>query len=174
MLFIVNTAKSQGFIGRGSGIKYSLGAETGLAVNYLAKNYNAVAGLSVQVDFPILDGQLFATVNSGFNNVFLKSTSVEYEDDMQVIPIKAGLKYFLKNSFYAQGDMGVSFLLNKTFCLEGKQAALVLAPQVGMMIPVNHINCVDIGFRFEATGKFYACDKQNNIVSLRIAWAYAM
>jgi len=163
-------AKSQ--IYRGNGIKYSIGAETGLAVNYLAKNYESLIGLSLQVDFPILEGELFATVNTGFNNVFVRSSSLELEDDMHVLPLKTGLKYFYRKSLYAQTDVGVSFLLNKTNCVEGRKNAFVIAPQVGVILPINRLHSIDIGLRFESTGKFYACDTQNNFVGLRVAWSF--
>lgn len=169
-LFFYHDAKSQVY--RGSGIKYSVGAETGLAVNYLAKNYESLLGISLQVDFPILEGELYATVNTGFNNVFVRSSSLVLEEDMHVLPLKTGLKYFFRKLLYAQTDVGVSFLLNKTNCVEGRKNAFVLAPQFGAILPINRKHAVDIGLRFESTGKFYACDTQNNFVGMRIAWSF--
>ena len=170
MLFSASDAQSQVY--RGTGIKYSIGAETGLAVNYLAKNYESLIGLSFQVDFPILDDELFATVNTGFNNVFVRSSSLDLEDDMHVLPLKTGLRYFYRKSLYAQADVGVSFLLNKVTCEEGRKNAFVFAPQVGAILPINRRHAIDISLRFESTGKFYACDTQNNFIALRVAWSF--
>lgn len=158
---------------RGSGIRYAIGAETGLAVNYLAKKHEMLAGISLQADFPILDQELYSTVNSGYNHVFVRPDYSHLVDDMNVIPLKVGLKYFYRKYLYAQSEVGVSFLLNKTNCVEGKNRAYVLAPQVGALLHTFGSNYIDIGLRFESTGKFYVCDRQNNFVGLRVAWTFS-
>lgn len=170
LLFSIQDTQSQVY--RGNGIRYSIGAETGLAVNYLAKNYESLIGLSLQVDFPVLPDELYATINTGFNNVFVRSNSPVLEEDMHVLPLKTGLKYFYRKTLYAQTDVGVSFLLNKTTCIAGRRNAFVIAPQIGAILPINRMHAIDIGLRFESTGKFYACDTQNNFVGLRVAWSF--
>lgn len=172
IFFLSNVVQSQ--VIRGSGIKYSIGAETGLAVNYLAKKYQMLSGISFQADFPIVDKELFASINSGFNNAFVKSAYRHLVDDMHIIPVKAGLKYFFKKEVYAQSEIGVSFLLNKTNCVEGKNKAFVFSPQIGAVFNIMDNNYVDIGLRFESTGKFYECDNQNSFVGMRVAWAFTM
>lgn len=158
---------------RGSGIRYAIGAETGLAVNYLAKKHQMLAGVSLQADFPILDQELYTTLNTGYNHAFVRPDYSHLVEDMNVIPLKVGLKYFYRKFLYAQSEVGVSFLLNKTNCVEGKNRAYVLAPQIGILLPALGRNFIDIGMRFESTGKFYVCDKQNNFVGLRVAWTFS-
>jgi hypothetical protein len=170
--FSADIVKSQVFTG--TGIRYSAGIETGLAVGYLAKKYEAPAGISLQVDFPVIDNELFATVNSGFNNIFVRPDYRHLVEDLRLVPIKAGLKYFYRSNLYVQLEIGVSFLLNKTNCVEGKNAALVTAPQIGMIFYLHEKNYVDAGLRFESNSKFYECDHQNNFIGFRIAWAFTM
>lgn len=172
IIFSTSVVKSQVFTG--VGIRYSIGAETGLAVGYLAKKYEAPVGISLQADFPVIDGELFATVNSGFNNVFVRPNYRDLVDDLRLVPIKAGLKYFYRSNLYVQSEIGVSFLLNKTECVEGRNVALVTAPQIGMIFYLHEKNYIDAGLRFENTGKFYECDNQNNFIGFRIAWAFTM
>lgn len=170
-LFLLSTtAKSQ--IYRGRGIKYSVGAEVGQAVSYLAKKHDKLVGLSLQTDFPIVDDELFATVSLGFNNVFVRTNFSHLVDNMHVIPVKTGFKYFINRNVYAQTDIGLSFLLNKTNCVEGKNQAFVFAPQLGYIIYTHAKKSFDIGMRFESTGKFYQCDRQNNFVGFRVAWSF--
>ncbi len=158
---------------RGCGIRYAIGAETGLAVNYLAKKHQFLAGASLQADFPILDQELYTTLNTGYNHAFVRSDFSHLVEDMNIIPLKVGLKYFWRKYLYVQSEVGVSFLLNKTNCVEGKNKAYVLAPQIGALLHAFGRNFIDIGLRFESTGKFYVCDKQNNFVGLRVSWVYS-
>ena len=164
------TAKSQIFSERG--IRYGIGIESGLAVNYLAKKYDGIVGGSLQADFPIIDNELFATINSGYNNVFVKSDFEHLVDDMHIIPVKAGFKYFYKKNMYMQSEIGISFLLNKSNCVDGRNKALVIAPQVGIILLDSKHHQMDVGLRFESTGKFYKCDKQSSFIGFRLAYAF--
>ncbi|MGN0002925.1 MAG: hypothetical protein ACI35V_05775 [Sphingobacterium composti] len=170
LFLLTNTAYSQ--IYRGRGIKYSVAAEVGQAVSYLAKKHDKMVGLSFQTDFPIIDDELFATVNFGFNNAFVRTNFSHLVDNMHIIPIKTGLKYYINKNVYAQTDIGISILLNKTNCVAGKTQAFVIAPQLGYLLYNNAKNSLDFGVRFESTGKFYQCDRQNNFVGFKVAWSF--
>jgi hypothetical protein len=95
----------------GTGIRLSIGADAGVPVGSLKDSYNWNFGGSVQADFPILNNQLYATINGGYNNFFAKNSSKL--DDLHPIPAKAGLKYFPVLNLYIQGEAGASFLTNK-------------------------------------------------------------
>ncbi|MCX2574317.1 hypothetical protein [Pedobacter sandarakinus] len=168
--FTKSFAQSQVF--NGTGIRYSAGIETGLATGYLAKKYEGTLGVSVQAEFPFLEGELYGTVNTGFNNIFTTATYVRLVDDLHLVPFKAGLKYFYKSNLYFQTEIGFSFLLNKAKCVEGKNAAFVYAPQAGMIFYLHARDYIDAGLRFESNSKFYHCDNYNNFVGFRIAWGF--
>jgi len=173
-LFIFQGAKAQSQVYGGTGIRYSVGIETGLATGYLADKYEAPLGVSAQAEFPITESVLYATVNTGFNNIFASANYARLVDDLKLIPFKAGLKYFYRSNLYLQSEIGFSFLLNKANCVEGKKAAFVYAPQIGMIFYLHDSNYIDAGLRFESNGKFYHCDHTNNFVGFRIAWGFSL
>src|ERR1700712_3849010 len=92
-----------------SGIRYSIGVDAGIPTGKLSDAYNWNLGGSLQVDIPVAT-QLFVTVNAGYNNIFGKDVTVAgvtaKATDIQLIPAKAGLKYFLVPNFYVQGEAG--------------------------------------------------------------------
>lgn len=173
-LCIHQSARSQSQVFKGTGIRYSAGIETGLATGYLATKYEGTLGVSVQADFPVIEGDLYATVNGGFNNIFTTATYAHLVDDLHLVPFKAGLKYFYRSNLYLQSEIGFSFLLNKAKCVEGKNAAFVYAPQVGMIFYLHEKDYIDAGVRFESNSKFYKCDHNNNFIGFRIAWGFTL
>lgn len=154
----------------GSGIRLSVGADGGIPVGSLRSGYNWNLGGSLQGDFPILKDQLYATLNAGYNNIFAKS---QYNiPDIQLIPVKAGLKYFVIKQVYIQGEAGVSFLTNKNNLGADKTAAFVYAPQAGVLLNVGGKNYIDAGFRFESNQKFFNGGTTSNFLALRVAYAF--
>jgi hypothetical protein len=95
-------------------------------------------------------------------------------NDLHLIPVKAGLKYFPVKCFYLQGEAGASFLTNKAETGANKSAAFVYAPQVGVLLNTGGRNYIDAGFRFEGNTKFNDGDKTNNFLGLRIAYAFGL
>jgi hypothetical protein len=156
----------------GSGIRLSVGADAGLPVGSLKHNYDWSLGGSVQGDFPIVKDALYATLNGGYQNFFAKNSS--NANDLHLIPVKAGLKYFPISYFYLQGEAGVSFITNKHEIDADKSSAFVYAPQVGVLLNVGGKNYVDAGVRFEGNTKFYDGGKSNNFFALRVAYSFGL
>jgi len=153
-----------------SGIRLSIGADAGVPVGSLRDGYNWNFGGSVQADFPILKNQLYAAVNGGYNNFFAKNSSKR--DDLHLIPVKAGLKYFPIPFLYVQGEAGASFLTNKQSIGTGKSAVFVYAPQLGALFNTSGKNYIDAGVRFEGNAKLHDGGKANNFLGLRVAYAF--
>lgn len=156
----------------GSGIKISVGADAGLPVGNFSNGYSWSLGGSVQADFPILRDQLYYTVNAGFNNVFADNTNLG--PDLQLIPVKAGLKYFPIKHFYVQGEAGATFITNKTDAGFSKSTSFVYAPQIGYEFATGAKNSVDVGFKYENTGKFYDNGSSNGLLGLRVAYSFGL
>jgi hypothetical protein len=161
------TAKTETY---GSGIRLSIGADAGIPLGSLKDNYDWNLGGSVQADFPIVNNELYATLNGGYDNFFAKNSS--NLNDLHLIPVKAGLKYFPVKYFYLQGEAGASFLTNKSEIGASKSAVFVYAPQVGVLLNVGGGNYIDAGFRFEGDAKFYDSGKTNNFLGLRVAYSF--
>jgi hypothetical protein len=158
-----------------SGIRLSIGVDAGVPTGKLSDAYNWNLGGSVQADIPVAS-QLFVTVNAGYNNLFAKNiagTTVS-PADIQLLPVKAGLKYFPVNNFYIQGEAGAAFALNKADVGYDNAAAFIYAPQVGIQFPLSGKSYLDAGVRYEASTKFTSTVNASkvNFFGLRLAYAF--
>lgn len=148
-------------------VRLSIGPDAGIPIGSLSDTHSWNLGGSIQADFPIATG-LDVTVNAGFNNFFGKDNF----SDISLIPVKAGLKYFLADNFYVQGEAGASFVANKDKSGADKSTAFTYAPQVGFLFPVGQKSYIDAGVRFESNSKFYTNGNNNNFFGLRLAYAF--
>ncbi len=160
-----------------TGVRYSIGVDAGLPTGNLSDSYNWSIGGSVQADIPVVSNQLFVTVNAGYNNIFGKK-NIDGSDlsatNIQLLPVKAGLKFFPVKNFYIQGDAGVAFVLNKSDLNTDKSTAFVYAPQIGYQFQLSGNNYIDAGVRYEATSKLESGvdDGKVNFVGLRVAYGF--
>jgi hypothetical protein len=160
-----------------SGIRYSIGVDAGIPTGKLSDSYNWNLGGSLQVDIPVAS-QLFVTVNAGYNNFFGKDVTVGNvtvkQNNLQLLPAKAGLKFFPVNNFYIQGEAGAAFVLNKKDIAADKSAVFIYAPQIGYQFPLSGGNYIDAGVRYEASTKLNSAidDSKVNFVGLRIAYGF--
>ena len=155
--------------------RLSVGPEVGLPIGSLKDSYNWNLGGSVQADIPVVQS-LYVTVNAGYNNFFIKDEFKQQGGkNMQLIPVRAGLKYFpVGDIFYVQGDAGVSFLANKSDLQADKSTAFVYAPQIGALLKLAPKNYLDIGFRWESTASFYDGGSYANFLGLRVAYSFGL
>jgi hypothetical protein len=160
-----------------NGVILSVGADAGIPTGKLSDSYNWNLGGSVQADIPVYQRQLFVTVNAGYNNIFgkknINGTGLD-ATNIQLLPVKAGLKYFPVKNFYVQGEAGAAFALNKSNLGFNNSAAFLYAPQVGVQFPLTGKSYIDAGVRYEATSKFNSnIDNSNvNFIGLRVAYAF--
>ncbi|EDM38844.1 hypothetical protein PBAL39_22265 [Pedobacter sp. BAL39] len=158
-----------------SGIRISIGPDAGIPVSNFGDAYDWSFGGSVQADFPILKDQLYATFNAGYLNFFAKDNNAGVTgEDLQLIPLKAGLKYFPIHNFYVQGEAGAAFLANKKDVGATKSAAFVYAPQVGYLFNLGGKHAIDAGVRFEGNSKFTDNGSSNNYFALRVAYSLGL
>ncbi|TWR29679.1 outer membrane beta-barrel protein [Mucilaginibacter pallidiroseus] len=160
------------------GIRYSIGVEAGVPTGNFNNAYKWNLGGSLQADIPVAN-QLFVTVNAGYNNVFGETLNVAggkvEVPNVQLIPVKAGLKFFPVSNFYVQGEAGAAFLLNKSDFFNDKSVAFVYAPQIGVQFPVSASgNFIDAGVRYEGTTKYSSAFNASkvNFVGVRVAYGF--
>jgi hypothetical protein len=160
-----------------NGVILSVGADAGIPTGKLSDSYNWNLGGSVQADIPVYQHQLFVTVNAGYNNIFgkknINGTGLD-ATNIQLLPVKAGLKYFPVKNFYVQGEAGAAFALNKSNLGFNNSAAFLYAPQVGVQFPLTGKSYIDAGVRYEATSKFNSNidNSKVNFIGLRVAYAF--
>ena len=168
-----------------NGPRLSIGVDAGIPTGGLSDGYNWNLGGSAQLELPIAN-QLFFTVSGGYNNIFGKKDvtihtttpagSATFNGDVQniqLLPAKAGLKFFPVSNFYVQGEAGAGFLLNKKDLGYTKSTAFIYAPTVGVLLPINAKSNLDLGVRYEGSTKFSNVDGSTiNFVGLRVAYSF--
>jgi hypothetical protein len=159
-----------------NGVILSIGVDGGIPTGNLSNGYNWNLGGSVQADIPVAH-QLFVTVNAGYNNLYGKDNAYGTglkATNIQLLPVKAGLKFFPVNNFYIQGEAGAAFSLNKSELGFDNSAAFIYAPQVGVQFPLGGKSFIDAGIRYEASTKFNSTIDNStvNFFGLRVAYAF--
>jgi hypothetical protein len=159
-----------------NGVILSIGVDGGIPTGNLSNGYNWNLGGSVQADIPVAH-QLFVTVNAGYNNLYGKDNAYGTglkATNIQLLPVKAGLKFFPVNNFYIQGEAGAAFSLNKSALGFDNSAAFIYAPQVGVQFPLGGKSFIDAGIRYEASTKFNSTIDNStvNFFGLRVAYAF--
>jgi len=157
-------------------VRFSIGVDAGIPTGSLSNSYNWSLGGSVQADIPVAS-QLFVTVNAGYNNIFGKKNiagSNLSATNIELLPVKAGLKYFPVSNFYVQGEAGAGFALNKSDLGFNNTAAFIYAPQIGYQFPLGGKSFLDAGVRYEGSTKFNSNvdDSKVNFVALRVAYGF--
>jgi hypothetical protein len=170
-----STTKSTG----SNGVVLSVGVDAGLPTGNLSNGYNWNIGGSVQADIPVVPQQLFVTVNAGFNDLQGKTNAYGLgvtAPDIQLLPVKAGLKWFPVSHFYIQGEAGAAFALNKSSVGYDNTAAFIYAPQIGYQFPLGGKNYIDAGVRYEGSTDFSSDNSatQVHFVALRLAYAFGL
>lgn len=159
--------------GSGQTSYLSIGPELGLPVGQMNDRYNSSFGASVQADL-FLSDELFFTVNLGYGNFFLKSKVAPGRKDLQLMPIKIGIKVFPTDNLYLQGSIGASFLLNKTDAGYNKRSAFVYAPQIGYQFNAGKSDMIDAGINFQGNTKFITNGSTNNLFGIRLAYGFGL
>ncbi|MBS1527468.1 MAG: hypothetical protein JST19_17605 [Bacteroidetes bacterium] len=160
-----------------NGVILSVGADAGIPTGNFSNSYNWNLGGSIQADIPVVQNQLYVTVNAGYDNFFGKKniagTGIDVPN-IQLLPVKAGLKYFPVSHFYIQGEAGAAFVLNKSDLNFGNSAAFIYAPQIGYQFPLGGKSYLDAGVRWESSAKFTSNidDSKINFFGLRVAYAF--
>ena len=159
-----------------NGIILSVGVDGGIPTGNLSNGYNWNIGGSLQADFPVAP-QLFVTLNAGYNSIQGKDNAFGTglsATNIQLLPVKAGIKFFPVSHFYVQGEAGAAFALNKADVGFSNGEAFIYAPQVGYQFPLGGKSFIDAGVRYEGSTDFTSnnSNTQVNFVALRLAYAF--
>jgi len=156
-------------------VRFSIGVDAGIPTGKLSDSYNWNLGGSLQADIPVAS-QLFVTVNAGYDNIFGKKIAGSQltATDIQLLSVKAGLKFFPVSNFYIQGEAGAGFALNKADVGFDNATAFIYAPQIGYQFQLGGKNIIDAGVRYEGSTKFNSKidDSKVNFVALRLAYGF--
>ena len=165
---------STGSSSSGNEWRLSVGPEVGLPIAGFSNAYSWYIGGSAQLDIPVAN-KLYVTVNAGYEDLMVKNGEFPGRN-LQLIPAKAGLKYFLLDNFlYVQAQAGATFLGNKTDALADKSAGFTYSPQVGVLLKIANKNYIDVGFRYEqVVNGFYNGGTNLSTLGLRVAYTFGL
>lgn len=144
----------------------------GLEGGYPTKNFsNFELGGTARLQYD-LASNLSLTLTSGFYHFFAKNgypqvintnnVNFYFNDGLNMIPVKAGLKSFFAPNFYLSGEAGAGFELN-----HAKQTKLILSPGIGYA--GNH--GLDLGLRYE---NFSGNHSNYGLIGLRLAYGFKL
>lgn len=95
----------------------SAGLDGGVTIGGIRPSSKAVVGASVQYEIPIATNTLF-TVSAGYSYLLFTDAKKRmiraFEDPKSgasFIPMKVGLKYYVSNGFFVEGQAGVVFAI---------------------------------------------------------------
>lgn len=130
------------------GLKFSAGPEIGFATGNLSSTHSLGIGASGQLEFGLQD-KLNFTATAGVMNFSGKDrTSTDKFKGFTIIPIRAGVKYFLTTGIYAGAQLGAAFLSGY-----GDGTAFSYSPQIGYEFKTKNDKSVDATFKYEGWSK---------------------
>jgi hypothetical protein len=161
-----------------NGVILSIGADGGITTGQLRDSHKSMVGGSIEADIPVAS-QLYFTANTGYNQFFgvdnVFGTGVK-APDVNIIPVKLGIKYFPVGPLYLQAEAGVAFCTNRSTLGFERTATFIWAPQVGTQIPLGGKKFLDAGVRFEGCTNFTKNDdsSRGQFFALRVAYAFGL
>lgn len=128
--------------------KIAIGSEIGFPSGNFSGLSSIGLGVSLKAEFPITS-EFAITLNGGLMNFFGRQNQLLNIQDLTYAPIKAGLKYQLSETFYAEAQLGTALPLNN-----GQQTFFAWSPGLGNLFKLRGKNMLDLGIRYEGwTGK---------------------
>jgi hypothetical protein len=159
------------------GIIFSIGADGGITTGSFRDSHKSMIGGSIEADIPVAD-HFYFTANTGYNQFFgvdnVFGTGIK-APDINIIPVKAGLKYFPITLLYLQLEAGAAFVTNKSTLGFERTGVFIYAPQVGTQIPLGGKSYLDAGVRWEGCTNFTENDgsSRGHFFALRVAYAFS-
>ncbi len=157
-IFVTNSVKAQ--TTPANALRFGIGLETGVPVGVENEKSNFELGGTARLQYG-LSNNVALTLTSGYYNLFgTKYPDGTKRDNLDMIPVKAGIKAFFAPNFYFGAEAGAAFVTTNG------NVKLDLAPTLGF---AN--KSWDIGVRYESlTGQ----DFNYGIVGLRIAYGFPL
>ncbi|MFN0257824.1 outer membrane beta-barrel protein [Pedobacter ureilyticus] len=130
-----------------NGSKIGVGADFAFPMGDLKDGYDFGVGGSLNFQAPIANklnfvGEAGYLSFTGKEVTFMGVTAKA--PSFGSIPVKAGVRYFLAENFYAQGQLGAAFSTES-----GGGTSFLYAPSVGVEFPVADKMAIDFGARYE-------------------------
>lgn len=146
------------------GSKIGVGADFAFPMGDFGDAYNFGVGGSLNFQAPIASKLNFVG-EAGYLSFTTKKDLLGNTYSSGAVPLKAGVRYFLAENFYAQGQLGASFSTET-----GGGTAFLYAPSVGVEFPVADKMAIDFGARYEGWSK----NGTSSFIGLRAALNFGL
>jgi hypothetical protein len=171
-IFLGTSAKAQTIVP--NKWRFGVGVEGGLATGDAHDYSNLELGGTARLQYGF-SNNVALTLTSGYYNFFGKSYDAAGDkyQSLGMVPIKAGIKYFVNGNIYVAGEAGVG-IETKAFRTQGVEddlasqtsTKLLLSPGIGWAN--KHY---DVGVRYESyTGGGF----NYGVVALRLAYGFGL
>lgn len=148
--------------------KNTLRLGLGLEGGYVTKNFsNFELGGTARLQYDLANN-LSLMLTPGFYHFFAKKNEFQatekglYSNDLNMVPVKVGVKSFFAQNFYLSGEAGAGFELN-----HAQETKLILSPGIGYAGNKG----LDLGLRYE---NFSGNHSNYGIIGLRLAYGFKL
>jgi len=166
-----------------SGLKIGIGADFALPTGDMNDLYKAGFGGTIQFQMPIVQ-QLDFVASAGFlsfkgddKRPILIGDVFREVPTLSVIPVKAGLRYFLLDYLYVGAEAGAAFNVSSDKRVrrpfdDDSSASFIYTPHIGVDFPVADKGSIDVSARYES---WKASDEPTNrFAALRVAYNFGL
>jgi len=128
-------------------VGFSVGPEIGFATGEFNNTHSVGFGGTIQADIKIAPSTAF-TVTTGYISYAGRSAGAGLKFKAAgIIPLRAGIKYYLAEGFYGAAQLGVGFFNN------GGGTALAYTPMLGYEFNTNSGKAIDAAFKYDGYSK---------------------
>ena len=168
-IFLCNKASAQS---NDSKFRFGIGADGLVPVGSLSNTENFGLGITPRLQYNV-DKKLSLTFTSGVYHFFSKgipltvplnngSSAIIAHYHLDMIPVKAGLKYFVAPNLYLAGEAGAAFEVEDG----GGPVDLILSPSIGYAS-----KSWDVGLRYE---NFHNSNGSAGVFGVRVAYGFKL
>lgn len=162
-----------------TGSKIGIGAEFAFPTGGFGDAYKLGYGGTLQFQTPIMD-KLNFTASAGYltfkgeDIANAGGVTLKYAD-LKVIPVKAGINYFLAENFYVGGELGAAIGTG-----DNSKTSFAYTPHIGVEFPVSDKGSIDLSARYEEWSTNYdgpsgsTINFKSRFVGLRLAYNFGL
>jgi hypothetical protein len=158
--------------------RLSVGIDGAVTSGGFKDEYKFGIGASLQYDLPLSE-KFYFTANAGYLNLFANNSSSNpnyivnvKSSSMDVAPVKVGIKYFLIRTFYIQGEVGESLLLNKNSVYALNSTALTYDGQMGILFRHTKRSYIEAGIKYQLLQSYFGDGNYGIMWGARVAYAF--
>jgi len=139
----------------------SAGFSVGATVGAHSSDFPAASGVHLKLEYPLSDskvslmfttGYTFYVSANGYSTGYIDGNSYSSGDLAAFVPVEAGVRVYVLNRLFLQGDAGASFNINSTSSdYTNKKVALLVSPSAGYALPFGSTRFgLDFSLGYEA------------------------